>query len=269
MKTNLLISDKNILIKWDDKQLNEIILNMFSPWQSDGSFPNYEIIIKRFEQGYILTTPKTSKKYPNEKLLIYHLENELTLLSQKIFSEYLQLHGSCIDHNGNGALIVGSHGVGKTTLALTAISSGLKALTDDVAIFSEDLRYVICFPRPFKATDSTWNMYPKIVPEDCPYYKLSNDIIYVFIYIPSGSYYANKTRLKHIFFPIRKEGSTEIREMGETEALSKILPQGFNFYMKKDGRVNDLLNLLRIAPPLEIAFSDHWDAIKKICDVLE
>ena len=56
--------------------------------------------------------------------------------------------------------------------------------------------------------------------------------------------------------------------MGETEALRKILPQGFNFYMKKDGCVTDLLELLRYAHPLEIVFSDHRDAIRMISDVL-
>lgn len=269
MNTKLQITDRNILISWDDDQLNEIILNMFSPWQGDGSVPDYVIRIENSRQGYKLITPISTEICPYETLLIYHLENTLTLLSQKILNKYLQIHASCVDFNGNGVLFVGSHGSGKTTLALTAISNGFKALTDDITILSEDHQSVIGFPRPFKVTDNIWNMHPRIVPEDCPYYKLYNNTTYVFFYIPHGRYYADKTRLKHIFYPVRRKGPTDIRQMGETEAFRKVLVQGMNFYMKEDGLVNDVLKLLRTAPPLEIAFSDHWDALKKIRSLLE
>ncbi len=269
MNTNLIISDKNILINWDDEQLTEIILNMYSPWQCDGSVPDYEIKIEKSNQGYILTSPISTEICSFERLLIYHLEYTLTLLSQKILSSHIQIHASCVDFNGRGVLISGSHGAGKTTLALTALSSGLKALTDDITILSKDLKTVKGFPRPFKVTDFTWNMHPGIVPDDCPIYKLNNDTKYVFYYIPPGRYYTDTTRLKHVIFPIRREGYTEIRKMGETEALRKLLFQGMNFYLKEDGCVNDVLKLLRTAPPLEVAFSDHWDAIRKIWSLLK
>lgn len=269
MNTNLIISDKNILINWNDEQLTEIILNMYLPWHCNASMPDYEIKIEKSNQGYILTSPLSTEICSFERLLICRLENALTLLSQKILSSHIQIHASCVDFNGRGVLISGSHGAGKTTLALTAISKGLKALTDDITILSKDLKTVIGFPRPFKLTDFTWNMLPKIVPDDCPFYKLNNDTTYVFYYIPPGRYYTDTTRLNHIIFPIRREGYTEIREMGETEALRKLLAQGMNFYVKEDGCVNDVLKLLRTVTPLEVAFSDHWDAIREIRSLLK
>ena len=54
MNTNLKISDKNILISWDDEQLTEIIFNMHSPWQCDCSVLDYEIKIEKSNQGYIV-----------------------------------------------------------------------------------------------------------------------------------------------------------------------------------------------------------------------
>ena len=57
-------------------------------------------------------------------------------------------------------------------------------------------------------------------------------------------------------------------ETDETEAVRKVLAQGMNFYMKEDGCVNDVIKLLRNAPPLEMSYSDHWDAIKKIRELL-
>lgn len=268
MRTWLRISTETVLLKWDDEQLNDIIHNMFLPWRYEDCSPTYEVIIKRSGKGYSLQAPDVDTLCLDKETLVTNLEYTLTLLSQKIFDTYIQIHASCVDFNGNGVLFLGSHGSGKTTLALTAISNGFKALTDDITVLCEDHQSVIGFPRPFKVTDNTWNMYPRIVPEDCPYYKFSEDNTYVFFYIPQGSYYADETRLKHIVFPVRRKGPADIRQMGETEALRKILVQGMNFYLKEDGCVNDVLKLLRTAPPLEIAFSDHWDAISKLRDIL-
>lgn len=268
MKKNLHISSENIRISWDDEQLTNIIQSMFSPWHGEDCSPTYEVIIKRTKKGYILTTPIFSTTCQDDKTLSSNLEYALTLLSKKILTQHIQIHASCVDFNGNGALIVGSHGAGKTTLALTAISSGLKALTDDIAVISEDFQHVTGFPRPFRVTYNTWNMFPCLVPKDCPYLKLSNGFTYVFFYRPQGRYYVDKTRLMHIIFPVLRDGHTEIKEIGETETLRKILPQGFNFYMKKDAFVMDLLRLIRHATPFEIVYSDHWEAIRMISDML-
>ncbi len=268
MRTWLRISTETVLLKWDDEQLTEIILNMYSPWRYEDCSPTYKVIIERSKKGYSLQSPDVDTFCLDKETLVTNLEYTLTLLSQQILSSHTQIHASCVDFNGRGVLISGSHGAGKTTLALTALSSGLKALTDDITILSKDLKTVKGFPRPFKVTDFTWNMHPGIVPDDCPIYKLNNDTTYVFYYIPPGRYYTDTTRLKHVIFPIRREGYTEIREMGETEALRKLLAQGMNFYLKEDGCVNDVLKLLRIAPPLEVAFSDHWDAISNLYGML-
>ena len=268
MKTTLHISTDAILISWDDEQLNDLIHNMFTPWQAEECSPTYEVTINRTENGHILTTPYFSVSCHDKKTLSSYLEYNLTLLSQKILETSMQIHASCVDINSNGALLVGSHGSGKTTLALTAISSGQKALTDDIAVLSENFQHVIGFPRPFKVTDRTWNLHPRLIPEDSPYLRISQDTTYVFFYIPSGRYYVDKTRLKHIIFIMRRNGPSTIRELGETEAVRKILPQGFKFYKKKDGSVKDLLSLFRRVSPLEITYSDPWDAFNKICEVI-
>lgn len=200
MKINLQISDKNVVIKWDDTTLSETICNMFSPWQNDSSFHDFEIVIENSQEGYVLTSPISQEICSFERLLIYNLEIALTLLSQQILSSRTQIHASCVDLNGSGVLFLGFHGTGKTTLALTAISSGLKALTDDITYLQDDQRSVTGFPRPFKVTDFTWDMSPKVIPDDCPSYKLYNDTTYLFYYIPEGRYYTTTTQLKHIVF---------------------------------------------------------------------
>ena len=270
MRTGLRINNKTILINWYENDLLDTnIPLLFAAWNGGVTAPDHEIHIRRSDDGCILELPDSTQKCHDEKELLSHLEYALTLLSQDCFSDHMQIHASCIDHDGSGALFVASHGHGKTTLALTAIASGMKALTDDVAVIDPDLHHVKGFPRPFKASDFTFNMDPTVIPSDCPYVTVFDDLTYVFFYAAENPYYVETTRLKHIFFPVRRDGATEIMEMGETEAMRNILMQGFNYYDRRDVCVADLLSLLRTAPPLKIAFSNHWDAIEKVRDLLE
>ena len=269
MDMTLCTSSGSIKITWDDEQLNDTLLSLFVSWQvKNGPTPSYHLVIEGKCRQYHLHTPDGIILCSDERELFLHLEYRLTGLFQNLFSRNLIIHAACVERNGNGVLLVGGHGSGKTTLALTAISSGMRALTDDVAILDTDLPQVIGFPRPFKVNAHTWSMNPQVVPGDCPFIPCSDDITYVFFYKPENRYYTEKARLKVILFSIRHEGSTEIQPLGETDALRRILPQGFNFYMRKETLVGELLDLFRIAQPYELLYSDHWDAIAKVNDML-
>ena len=269
IKTVVRVLNETILILWDDEHLNSVVFSLFSPWQGEGFSQTYEVVISRLKSGYDLKTPFGTTFCRDTGTILAQLEYTLTLLSQKILNRYIQIHASCIDLNGNGALLVGPHGVGKTTLALAALSNGFKALSDDVTVLSEDFYHVTGFPRPFKVNDSTWSLSSSFVPKVCPSMRAYVDLTYVFFYIPSGHYYTDKTRLKYIIFPIRHSGSTKINEIGETEAMRKILLQGFNFNIRKDLIIQNLLTILRNTSLLEIAYSDPMDATGKLRVILE
>ena len=272
IKTVLGVSNETIRILWDDARLSCLIFSLFSPWQSKDFIQTdqtYEVVIRRSKSGYDLKTPFDTTFCRSEGILLAQLEYTLTLLSQNIFNRYVQIHASCVDLNGNGALLVGHHGAGKTTLALAALSNGFKALTDDIAVLSEDFSHVTGFPRPFKVTDSTWNAFSSFVPKVCPFMRAYVDLTYVFFYIPSGHYYTENTRLKCVVFPVWQSGTTKINEIGETEAMRRILPQGFNFNLRKDAIIKNLLTLLRNTRLFEIAYSDPRDAIRKLRVILE
>ena len=269
MEIYLKIDSTYVCIQWDTDSINDIVKNMFSPWHVSSVKPTHYLDITSLDSGFSLKTPLRSVQCSDEKALAAYLEYSLTLLSQEVYSQNLQLHASCVDFQGNGVLFVGPHGIGKTTLALTAITSGFRALTDDVAIVGNRHTQIYGFPRPFKVCADIWNMQPPVVPVDCPYLKVTPETTYVFFYIPSGRYYTDKTRLKYIIFPIRHSGSTEISEIGETEAMRKILPQGFNFNLRKELIIQNLLALLRNTVLLEIAYSDPWDVMKKLRVIVE
>jgi hypothetical protein len=269
MEMTLTTSSGSIHVSWDDDRLNDSLFNLFTPWQMEnGSTPLYNLSVERNEFGYTLHTPDGIHNCGDERELFISLEYGLTLLFQRIYERNLLIHASCIERDGKGALLIGEHGSGKTTLALTAISSGMHALTDDVAILSPDLHEVIGFPRPFKVEHHTRDMIPSLIFLKSPAIPCSEDLTYFCFYTPEGRYYVEKTQLKYIFFPRRHNGPTELRPLGETEAMRLILHQGFNFYLRKETLVGELLDLFRIAPPYEMLYSDHWNAIWKVNSVL-
>jgi len=241
---------------------------MFSPWHVSSGNPTYSWDIFAIDSRYFLKTHLRSVKCSDERTLAANLEYSLTLLAQEIYSQNLQVHASCVDFQGKGVLFVGPHGAGKTTLALTAIASGFRALTDDVSIIGESSDQILGFPRPFKVCEDVWNMQPTVVPLDCPYFKVNDNTKYLYFYLPCGRYYVENTSVKYIIFPVRNDNPTMIRELGETESLNKLLRQGFNCYQKKNGRVDELLDTIRKTSSFEIEYNSHWDLLKRVRELL-
>jgi hypothetical protein len=161
-------------------------------------------------------------------------------------------------------MIAGTHGCGKTTLALTAISSGFKALSDEVGVITDDDNIVIGFPRPFRIKGDSQYLSPSVVPSNCYSLSVSDDLSYVCF----EEYYVPGTKLHFIFFPVRRPGDTVLKSVGETKALQQLLPQGFNFYKAPDGRVGDLIKLITKAQVYEIFYQNHWDAIARIRELM-
>ncbi len=257
-----------LCIQWDRNGIEDIVGNMFSPWQVPSGNPTQVWNITSLDSGYSLKTPMRSVRCSDKKVLAACLEYGLTSLTQEVYSHNLQLHASCVDLRGDGVLFVGPHGIGKTTLALTAIQSGFRALTDDVTIIGNNHTQAFGFPRPFKVCADIWNMQPSVIPSDCPYFTVSPQTTYLFFYLPDGRYYAEKTHLKRIIFPVRHEKTTSIRELGETESLGKLLVQGFNCYQKKNGCVDEMLDLIRKTRSFEIVYHSNLDMLKEVSELL-
>lgn len=268
MERFLRIGSGIVNVTWEDENLDDLVRSMFSPWRCEECTLAHHIVIHGLRGSYIMETDGSSQACAGKEMLAAHLEQTLTQLAQKLLNDRLQVHASCIDLDGKGVLIVGAHGAGKTTLALTAISCGFRALGDDIAVVERDLCGVHGFPRPFKVTLGTMALKPTVIPGDCPQYAVTPEITYVFFTEPPGRYYSGVTRLHHIIFPLRREGPTFTRVLGEREAMHRLFAQGFNYELHLTGLVESLLFLLRNAPPLEITYSNHWEAMDTIRKLL-
>ncbi|MBC8555951.1 MAG: hypothetical protein H8D23_40580 [Candidatus Brocadiales bacterium] len=242
---------------------------LFAPWQVKDRIKSPEkslnIKVSALQKGFLLKSSSfTQTLCTTIPELFSTLEFIITEEARNALEPFLQIHSAIIDLEGKGAMIAGIHGSGKTTLALTAISSGFKALSDEVGIITDHDKTVIGFPRPFRIKDDSLYLSPSVVPSDCYSLPVSDDLSYICF----EKYYVPETKLDYIFFPVRRPGDTVLQSVGETETLQQLLPQGFNFYKAPDGRAGDLIKLITKVQVYEILYQDHWDAIARIRDLM-
>jgi hypothetical protein len=269
MRRVLRMGGSQVAIEWEDDRLTPFVARFFAPWNCEDGEAEYRFTVSSDNDGYRLDMPGRTVLCVNEQIVALELEYSLTLLAQELLGDHIQVHGSCFGIDGEGVLIIGTHGIGKTTLALTAICSGMVALSDDICPVENDCRHMLGFPRPFKATADTWAMEPRPVPADCPVFKAADDITYVFFHEPQGKYYIDRIALRHVLFPVRREGLSVVEPIGETEAMQLLLTQGFNYNQRNNmTTARSLLSLLRNAPPRRMLYQSNWDAIDMIHNLL-
>ncbi len=266
---SLRVNNNNFCITWCRDIDSGPLKRLFAPWQVKDRIKSPEktlnIKVSVLQKGFLLKSSSfTQTLCATIPELFSTLEFIITEEARNVLEPFLQIHSAIIDLNGKGAMIAGAHGCGKTTLALTAISSGFRALTDEVGVITDHDNAVIGFPRPFRIKDDSLHLSPSVVPPDCYLFPVSDDLSYICF----EKYYVPKTKLYYIFFPVRRPGKTVLQAIGETETLQQLLPQGFNFYKAPDGRAGDLIKLITKVQVYEMLYQDHWDAVARIRELM-
>ncbi len=262
---SLRVNNNYLHITWCNDVDSALLRKLFTPWQIKNRIKPTEktinIKISSLQKSFFLESPSFSQTIrATIPGLFSALELIITEEARSVLGPFLQVHSAIIDLGGKGAMIAGAHGSGKTTLALTAISSGFRALTDEVGVITDHYNTTIGFPRPFRLKSGSLRLSPSVVPSDCYMFSVSRDLSYICF----EKYYVPETKLHYLFFPVRRPGKTVLRAVGEIETLQKLLPQGFNFYKAPDGRVGDLVKFIANVRVYEILYQDHWDAVARI-----
>ena len=261
--------DVSIRIVWDDPSLDDLMSVFYSPWDGGSGSIRYTILINRERDGYALAAPLENSLCADENDLLSRLEFNVTSLSQEILNGFLQIHAACVDYRGKGILLVGDHGIGKSTLALTAASFGMEILTDDVCVIDTRAGRVKAFPRPIKASDHTMMIISPDIQKKCHVRKVNHDTSFVFFYTPPSALYRAETRPEYIFFLKREKGTAAVAEMNEKETMQRLLRQGFNFTQRSSTFVAELLSLMRSTSRYELTYSDNFEAMHAILDTIQ
>lgn len=261
MRTVLVIERHAIAITSEAEEISGLMEYMFSPWHGQRKEAECNISIEKESHGYHITVPEIYSSSVNGASLVSVIEQVITDLACELLRDYMQIHAAVIDFRGTGVMISGPHGTGKTTLVLTALSTGCTILSDEVAMYKRDDRSVIGFPLPFRVCEGTRALRPSIIPKDCPRSESPDGIMHLHFSAPGLQYYQPNTRIRYLLFPLQRPGQTVLRKLGEREALVRILPQGYNFHLHGNGLLSDLLDLIRHIQPMEMLYSDHWHAL--------
>ena len=268
MRKVLVIGQSAVAIIWEAEEITGLMENLFFPWHNQKEEAEFTVLIERKAADYRVSMEGAFSSRVEKASLVTTMEQVITQLASEILSDCLLIHAAVIDFNGSGIIISGQHGSGKTTLALTALSSGCTALTDEVAVLCRDTCTLQGFPRPFRVREGTLALKPSIIPMDCPRTVSPEGITHVFISAPGLPYYQPQTQTSLILFPVRRPGKTVVRDISEREALESLFPQGFNFHLRPDGCLFMLIALIRNHRAMEIGYSDHWHAIHTLQDII-
>ena len=261
MKNIIKVNSSFIGINNECMEFNDFIFNLFSPWQSDCDNPDHEFLITTSGKGYLFCDGENNIYCVSKEFLLSQLEYSLAVLIKDISSDHLHFHASCIDLNGKGVLIVGLQSSGKTTIAVKGLLNGFKSLGDDIVLVKNGSGEVTGFPRPFKLTDYTFGIIPHEILNKYPHYYIEKDLTYFFFNVTSGDFYSESTDLKCIIFPVIKKGPFKVKQLGQIDALTKLMPHNFNLFDNNSENIKQITDLIKNVPAYEISFFESNDII--------
>jgi hypothetical protein len=163
-------------------------------------------------------------------------------------TRFLRLHSGAVVRNGVAVLLVGASGAGKSTLVTQLVIDGFSLLSDDEVWIDPGTHFAHPTTRPLLLKESAWDFFPdtrsRFVPageEDCRSWWLSPDDLrpgcrgvaspiwgLVIVTPPSGRRPA-------------------LQEIGQTEALTKVLAESMNFPDVSDVALPALVEIIRSA----------------------
>lgn len=184
-----------------------------------------------FGSKYVVSEGKTitivSNKDADHRLESLALQGVIlaALMSQR---GMLVLHASAIELNGNGVVVIGDKGQGKTTLGLKLLSLGGRLLSDDVTALSFEQGRAMIQPGPpvVKAWPDSLG-YTGVDPHCCP--KLFDETEKRLYCVPASQTSATPVELSRLFF-LHDAESMRLREMGGAE---KMMYLGASVYLSR------------------------------------
>ncbi len=141
----------------------------------------------------------------------------------------LKLHASSVEYKGQGIMIAGWDGCGKSSLSLKFIERGAGFLSDDTTIVSK--KYAHSYPRKiksFKGADGI-KKYWKSVP-------IVNKCLGIYSRVEPKNI-IDKTKIKYIFIPVY--GKKSIKKISKQSALETMIM--LNTYLTKTRDTRNLV----------------------------
>lgn len=173
------------------------------------------------------------------------------------------LHAASLIRQGNGLLVCGNPGVGKSTLSVHLCHAGFQYGGDDVVFIAPDGE-AEGLPFPLTVKSGAWDIISRLRSDlrDQPVHRRSDEARVR--YLPAVNVHHGRFAAKWIVFLQRSEGlSTKLIRIGQIDAIGRILEGSF----AADGKLSRrrfiaLKRMLTEAECFELIYSDAADAAR-------
>ncbi len=260
MRISFSIGSGSVVITGNTDHYSPMLASLFDAWnrEPDDSEQHDSCQVTIHKEGDICRIQISGQDIleVSPESLVSAVELIITNVARDILKSHLQLHAATLDLNGAGFMFAGPHGSGKTTLTLTALSRGCKVLSDEVTVLVDTNR-AIGFPRPFRLRSGTLAIKPSLIPKKLPQLSTPDGIMHLPFSMPERGLYKDETRISHIFFLNRKPGPVTLEPLTERDVFERLLPQGFNTYLRPDEFIDRQLGLVHRTESYEISYEDH------------
>jgi hypothetical protein len=173
------------------------------------------------------------------------------------------LHAGVVEVGGQGVLISGSKGAGKSTLVLSLANEGSRYLGDEIAFVRYEDAVVDAFPKAVTLKEGSFSLFPEVTTHADPvrgrvrYHRPLSAV--------NGGY---RTSIDLIVFPTWTEDQPDaaVYEVPAAEVALELIRASFGG-LERDRRMLSLVRRLAQVPAYRIAYSDARaasDAIKTL-----
>jgi len=196
-------------------------------------------------KGRITFHPSFTEKSPLAKSNFF-LIGLIHLLAQY---GYYDLHGAGLTHNGNGYLLLGPSGSGKSSLALNLVEQGWGYASDDALVLHANKNdvSVLSFRKHFYVEPLLANRFPdleRVLKHHC---RPQRDKCFIDLEeIWPGRFQPNFVPAKIIFCRVNGAETSRIQLISKTDALLRLLPQSASIFFNQAFAKNQVDVLRRL-----------------------
>lgn len=187
---------------------------------------------------------------------------------------FLVIHAGVLEKNGQGILLPGIPGAGKSTICAALSLKGWRLLSDELALI--DLNTGECAPlaRPVSLKDKSINLIANYSPEavlsETVHDTQKGSVAYLKVPALSVEKMAEPIRLKKIIFPQFQPSlhSVKIESISKARAFIRIADQSFNYHILGLTGFNLLKKVLQDCDCYEFDYNGCLDEVESVFNSL-
>jgi len=211
--------------------------------------PAHQFGIERAENEFVLSfDDRPVFRSQSAEDACSELEWTITNAALDQLGQYLQLHAGGIVINNGALLLVGDHGLGKTSLVTALVLAGGRPLSDDIILIDPGSQQLRPFPRAFKMCAFHTLALPELSEHFEPVDFSRIDSIRVNPESTFGGCFAREANCELIvFLQDPRRDAPQLLPIGQADAFERLLQATLNFKRHGQAGVETLSRMVERA----------------------